>query len=134
MFLSIFISCYNTFMFEVRVETNFSSAHHLLNYKGKCENMHGHNWKVEVTARGNNLDSSNILVDFKTLKRVVNEIMEYLDHKDLNELEEFKNESPSSEFIAKFIYKKAKEQIKEVYRVNVWETPTSRASYFEIEE
>ena len=54
-------------MFEVRVETNFSSAHHLLNYKGKCENMHGHNWKVEVTARGNNLDNSNILVDFKTL-------------------------------------------------------------------
>ena len=121
-------------MFEVRVETNFSSAHHLLNYKGKCENMHGHNWKVEVTARGNNLDSSNILVDFKTLKKVVNEIMEYLDHKDLNELDEFKNESPSSEFIAKFIYYKVREQIKEVYRVNVWETPTSRASYFEIEE
>ncbi|MBR5304716.1 MAG: 6-carboxytetrahydropterin synthase QueD [Candidatus Gastranaerophilales bacterium] len=121
-------------MFEVRVETNFSSAHHLLNYKGKCENMHGHNWKVEVTARGDKLDSSNILVDFKTLKRVVNEVMEYLDHKDLNELDEFKNESPSSEFIAKFIFYKVREQIKEVHCVNVWETPTSRASYFEIEE
>lgn len=121
-------------MFEVRVETNFSSAHHLLNYKGKCENMHGHNWKVEVTACGCELDDSNILVDFKILKKVVNEIMEYLDHKDLNELDEFKNESPSSEFIAKFIYKKAKEQIKQVSRVNVWETPTSRASYYELEE
>ena len=121
-------------MFEVRVETNVSSAHHLLNYKGKCENMHGHNWKVEVTARGDKLDNSNILVDFKTLKKVVNEIMEYLDHKDLNELEEFKNESPSSEFIAKFIYYEAKKQIKQVYRVHVWETPTSRASYFEIED
>ena len=60
--------------------------------------------------------------------------MEYLDHKDLTELEEFKNESPSSEFIAKFIYYEAKKQIKEVYRVNVWETPTSRASYFELED
>ena len=77
-------------MFEVRVETNFSSAHHLLNYKGKCENMHGHNWKVEVVARGCELDKSNILVDFKTLKKIVNEIMDYLDHKDLNELDEFK--------------------------------------------
>ena len=121
-------------MFEVRVETNFSSAHHLLNYKGKCENMHGHNWKVEVVASGCKLDKSNILVDFKTLKKIVNEIMDYLDHKDLNELDEFKNESPSSEFIAKFIYKKAQEKIPQVYRVNVWETSTSRASYFEIED
>ena len=68
------------------------------------------------------------------MKKITNEVMDYLDHKDLNELEEFKNESPSSEFIAKFIYYKIKEQIKEVYRVNVWETPASRASYFEIEE
>lgn len=121
-------------MFEVKVETNFSAAHHLLNYKGKCENMHGHNWKVEVYARGENLDKSNILVDFKVLKKCVNNIMKYLDHKDLNELEEFKNESPSSEFIAKFIYYKAKEEINSIYRVDVWETPTSRASYRELED
>lgn len=121
-------------MYEVKVETNFSSAHHLLNYKGKCENMHGHNWKVEVYARGENLDKSNILIDFKVLKKSVNELMEYLDHKDLNELEEFKNESPSSEFIAKFIYEKMKEKNSCISRVNVWETPTSRASYFEEEE
>lgn len=123
--------CYYNFMFEVKVETSFSSAHHLLNYKGKCENMHGHNWKVEVTARGNELDKSNILVDFKVLKKIVNEIVDYLDHKDLNELPEFQGESPSSEFIAKFIFNKTKEQIKEVSRVDVWETATSRASYFE---
>ena len=118
-------------MFEVRIETNFSSAHHLLNYKGKCENMHGHNWKVEVCAKGCELDKSNILVDFKVLKKEVNEIIDYLDHKDLNELEEFKGQSPSSEFIAKFIYKKAKERIPQVSKVNVWETTTSRASYWE---
>lgn len=118
-------------MFEVKVETYFSSAHHLLNYKGKCENMHGHNWKIEVTARGENLDNSNILIDFKVLKKAVAEVADYLDHKDLNEIEEFKNQSPSSEFIAKFIYKKLKENINEISRVDVWETATSRASYFE---
>ena len=121
-------------MFEVKIEANFSSAHHLLNYKGKCENVHGHNWKVEVTARGNNLDRSNILIDFKVLKKMTNEIIEYLDHKDLNELPEFKGQSPSSEFIAKFIYYKLKEQIKEISRVDVWETIGSRASYFELED
>ena len=118
-------------MFEVKVETNFSSAHHLLNYKGKCENIHGHNWKVEVTAKGSSLDKSNILIDFKHLKKVTNEVVDYLDHKDLNESPEFKDESPSSEFIAKLIYYKIKDQIKEISRVDIWETPTSKASYFE---
>ncbi len=118
-------------MYEIKVESHFSSAHHLLNYKGKCENIHGHNWKVEVYAQGNKLDNSNILIDFKVLKKEVNELVEYLDHKDLNLLDEFKNESPSSEFIAKFIYTKMKEKIELISRVDVWETPTSRASYFE---
>ena len=118
-------------MYEIKVESHFSSAHHLLNYKGKCENIHGHNWKVEVYAQGNKLDNSNILIDFKVLKKEVNELVEYLDHKDLNLLDEFKNESPSSEFIAKFIYTKMKEKIELISRADVWETPTSRASYFE---
>jgi 6-pyruvoyltetrahydropterin/6-carboxytetrahydropterin synthase len=118
-------------MFEVKVENHFSSAHHLLNYKGKCENIHGHNWTVEVTVRGSELDKSNILVDFKVLKKALSEVIEYLDHKDLNELEEFKNESPSSEFIARLIYHKLKEQFEGISRVDIWETNTSRASYFE---
>ena len=121
-------------MYEVKIETNFSSAHHLLNYKGKCENPHGHNWKVEVIVRGNKLDNSNILSDFKVLKNIVNETIDYLDHKDLNELDEFKNQSPSSEFIAKFIYYKVKEKINEIKRVNIFETQTSCASYYEDEE
>ena len=77
-------------MYEVKIETNFSAAHHLLNYKGNCENQHGHNWKVEVFVKGNALDKSNILVDFKVLKKEVNSIIDKLDHKDINELEEFK--------------------------------------------
>lgn len=118
-------------MYEVKIETHFSSAHHLLNYKGKCENIHGHNWKVEVIAKGEKLDKSNILIDFKQLKSITNELMDYLDHKDLNELKEFKNESPSSEFIARFIYTKLKEKNNLISRVDVWETPTSKASYYE---
>ena len=118
-------------MYEVKIETHFSSAHHLLNYKGKCENIHGHNWKVEVIAKGEKLDKSNILIDFKQLKSITNELMEYLDQKDLNELKEFENESPSSEFIARFIYTKLKEKNNLISRVDVWETPTSKASYYE---
>ena len=117
-------------MFEVRIETSFSSAHHLLYYKGKCENMHGHNWKVEVTLKGDKLDQSNILVDFKVLKKCVNEIIDYLDHKDINELEEFRGVSPSSEIIAKYIFEQVEKKFPIVSRVNVYETPTSCASYF----
>ena len=118
-------------MFEVKIETHFSGAHHLLNYKGACENMHGHNWKVEVYVVGNTLDNSNILVDFKVLKKEVNKIIDYLDHKDINELPEFKGISPSSEIIAKYVYEKIKEKFKNVSRVSVWETDTSRATYWE---
>ncbi len=116
-------------MYEVRIETNFSSAHHLLNYKGKCENMHGHNWKVEVSVKGEILDKSNILVDFKVLKKKVNEIVDYLDHKDLNELPEFKDISPSSEIIAKYIFEEVQKEFENVSKVSVYETPTSCATY-----
>lgn len=118
-------------MFEVKIETHFSAAHHLLNYRGNCENQHGHNWKVEVCIQGCELDKSNILVDFKVLKRTVNEIIDYLDHIDINELPEFKGVSPSSEILSKYIYQKVKEHFDGVSRVNVWETQTSCASYWE---
>lgn len=118
-------------MFEVKIETHFSAAHHLLNYKGACENQHGHNWKVEVFVRGENLDKSNILIDFKVLKKKVNEVVDYLDHADINTLPEFEGVSPSSEILAKFLYERIKKEINGVCKVNVWETLTSCASYFE---
>ena len=118
-------------MFEVKIETHFSAAHHLLNYKGECENQHGHNWKVEVFVQGTELDKSNILIDFKVLKKKVNEIIDYLDNTDINVLPEFEGVSPSSEIISKFLYYKIKAEISGVCRVNIWETPTSCASYFE---
>lgn len=118
-------------MFEVKVESYFSSAHHLLNYEGECENQHGHNWKVEVFAQGENLDKSGLLIDFKVLKKHVNEVISKLDHKDLNELDAFKNLSPSSEIIAQFIYEELKKDMPSISKVSVYETPTSCASYFE---
>ena len=118
-------------MYEVKAQLSFSAAHHLLNYDGECEHQHGHNWLVEAFVRGDILDKSNILVDFKRLKAELRKVLAYLDHQDINELPEFKNESPSSEIIAMFIYNKLKEKIVQVSKISVWETATSCASYYE---
>lgn len=116
-------------MFELSVESHFSSAHRLLNYQGKCENLHGHNWKVEITVAGENLDKSGMLIDFKILKAQLKEVLEDLDHKDLNNLEAFREVSPSSENIAKYIYEKLKESMPQLKQVAVWETEKARAVY-----
>ena len=118
-------------MFELKAQLYFSAAHHLLNYDGECENQHGHNWLVEAYVKGEALDKSNILVDYKVLKRELKTVLDLLDHKDINELPYFKNESPSSEIIAMFIYNKLKEKIVQVSKVSVLETATSCASYYE---
>lgn len=118
-------------MFELKAQIYFSAAHHLLNYEGECENQHGHNWLVEAFVVGSELDKSNILVDYKVLKRELKSVLDLLDHKDLNELPYFKGESPSSEMISKFIYTKMKEKIGIISKVAVWETPTSCAAYYE---
>lgn len=118
-------------MHELKVESHFAAAHHLLNYNGECENQHGHNWKVEAYFRGTELDKSNLLIDFKVLKKELNAILDMLDHKDINTLPEFQGISPSSEFLSKFIYTKLKERIANTYKVSVWETDRACASYFE---
>jgi len=118
-------------MFELKAQMYFSSAHHLLNYEGDCENQHGHNWLVEAFVSGDTLDKSNILIDYKVLKKELKSVLDYLDHTDINELPEFKGVSPSSEIIAKFIYEELKKKIKITSKISVWETPTSCASYFE---
>ena len=121
-------------MYEIRAQVEFSAAHHLLDYEGgKCENQHGHNWLVEAFVRGDILDQSNILVDFKALKRDLRLILADLDHQDLNELPDFKGESPSSEFIANYIYYRLKEKYVELHKIAVWESRESSASYFEAE-
>ena len=118
-------------MYTVKVESHFSSAHNLRGYKGKCEELHGHNWHVEVTAYSEELDDTGMVVDFTDLKKVLKEIISGLDHKHLNELEAFKVVNPTSENIAKYIYDamSAKMQAAEIKEVTIWETDTSSATY-----
>ena len=119
-------------MYELKAQMYFSAAHQLLNYDGECENQHGHNWLVEAYVTGNTLDKSNILVDYKVLKRELKSVLDLLDHKDINELPDFKGISPSSETLAKYIYDKLKSSIPQTSKISIWETSTSCASYYEV--
>ncbi len=126
-------------MFEVTVEAGFSSGHYLRNYQGKCENPHGHNYKVFVTLVGEELDESGLLLDFKLLKQVLRPTVTYLDHFMINDLPPFDKElNPSAENLAKYFYDKTKAQVYEMSagRVRVkdctlYETDTSFARYYE---
>ena len=120
--------------FEVMIERNFSSAHQLRGYRGKCENLHGHNYKIEIYARGNELNNIGLLVDFVELKEAADDLVAYLDHKNLNELEPFVTEqNPSAENVARFILKRLAARIDDdrvqIYKVRCFETPTSVATY-----
>lgn len=117
-------------MYEVVVKSDFSSAHRLREYEGKCENLHGHNWIVETAVSSKTLDKNGFLIDFRVLKNKLNEILDDLDHKNLNDLEPFKKKNPTSENIARFIFDKLKKSGISPYRVSVWEGDTSCATYF----
>jgi 6-pyruvoyltetrahydropterin/6-carboxytetrahydropterin synthase len=122
---------------RLKVKRDFSAAHQLRNYGGKCENMHGHNFGVEVEVEGDRLDDKvEILMDFKELKKEVDEVLEGLDHKHLNELEFFVKRNPSSENIAFYIYSCLAERLagREVKLVSasVSETDSSTATYSEL--
>lgn len=120
-------------MFELKIETDFSAAHRLTMVGEKCENLHGHNWKIEVCVTGENLDEGGVLMDFGIIKRHVAEIMDLLDHTYLNEIEAFANTPASSENIAFFIAQELKKRIKDpsinVSRVSAWESKNSCATY-----
>lgn len=118
-------------MFEIMVEKHFAAAHHLLNYRGKCENPHGHNYVVQVFAQSNQLDKANVSFDFSVLKGKLKEIVNDLDHCDLNERADFAGESPSAEFIARYVYNRMKPAVSGLTKVTVFETPTQSATYWE---
>ena len=120
--------------FEVMIERNFSSAHQLRGYKGKCENLHGHNYKIEIYARGRELDNIGLLVDFGELKDAADEVVQYLDHRNINELPPFDVElNPSAENLARYILERVSSRVGDqrvqVYKVRCFETPTSVATY-----
>ncbi len=121
-------------MFELRVVTRFAAAHQLTMVGTKCENLHGHNWKIEVYVQGESLDKGGVLVDFGVIKRHVRELMETLDHKFLNELDYFRNGTPpSSENIACYIGDSLAARLENpgirVSRVTAWESDDASATY-----
>src|ERR1022692_3046414 len=96
-------------MFEVAVEQGFASAHALRNYKGRCENTHGHNWRVEVVIEGERVDDTGMLVDFIDVKNLMARIIDPIDHQFLNEIAPFDVVNPSAENIAEYFYQKMRE-------------------------
>ncbi len=120
-------------MFELKVVTNFAAAHQLKMVAKKCENLHGHNWKVEVCVAGETLNDAGILVDFGEIKKHLSKVIAMLDHKFLNELEFFHEGNPSSENIAIYIAKALQAAINDdsikVTRVTTWESEDSCATY-----
>ena len=122
-------------MFEVSVEQTFAAGHALRNYKGACENVHGHNFKVQVTIEGQELDDAGMLVDFLDVKQSMREAIAPLDHRFLNDIPPFDVKNPSAENIAEYFY----EQITgglvsnpvpvRVREVKVWETDIQSATY-----
>ena len=122
-------------MFELKIVTHFAAAHQLREFAGKCENLHGHNWKVEVYVRGEKLGENGLLMDFGHVKKATEEVLDRLDHQFLNELEEFKATNPSSENIARLIFEALvrifDDQGVTVSKVTAWESDTACASYIQ---
>jgi 6-pyruvoyltetrahydropterin/6-carboxytetrahydropterin synthase len=122
-------------MFQVSVEDTFSSGHALRGYKGKCENPHGHNYRVQVTLEGPQLDAIGLLVDFTHLKEVMRTVIKRLDHQFINDLEPFTTVNPSAENMAKYFYDEVSGNLTglppgaKITDVVVWETDTSMARY-----
>lgn len=121
-------------MYRLKIFDNFASAHFLKGYEGKCEKLHGHNWKVEAEVQGNKLDKTGMLIDFKVLRKILGDIVNEMDHCLLNDLDIFKNDNPSAESIARHIYNRLRSMLPDgisVASISVWESEGSMACYFE---
>jgi 6-pyruvoyltetrahydropterin/6-carboxytetrahydropterin synthase len=122
-------------MYELKVITDFAAAHQLRNFKGKCEKLHGHNWRIEVVLSGDRLNEAGLLIDFKDVKTAANRILEDLDHSYLNDLPQFKDENPSSENIAAYLFQRLSSELNnshlKVTKVTAWESDSACASYGE---
>jgi len=123
-------------MYVLTVEERFASAHQLRGYRGKCENLHGHNWRVVVSVQGTELDGIDLLIDFGELKAILRDIVSGLDHCNLNEHHYFSTHNPSSENIARFIAEEFSSRLEAAHggkitldSVTVWESETSRCTY-----
>ena len=122
-------------MFEVKIVTDFAAAHSLRNYPGECKNVHGHNWKVEIIVRSAVLDPIGLSLDFKAMRKETEDLLDALDHHNINEVPPFHTLNPSAENIAQWLYGSLSKRLNtpdvQVFRVNVWENDRSCASYYE---
>ena len=125
-------------MYEVTVEDSFAAGHYLRNYRGKCENPHGHNYKVSITLQGRELDHAGLPLDFKELKQVMKPVIDRLDHQMINDVSPFTTLNPSAENLAKFFFDQTNSTLKSstagrvsVKEVTIWETDTTTARYSE---
>jgi 6-pyruvoyltetrahydropterin/6-carboxytetrahydropterin synthase len=120
-------------LYEIKIVTSFAAAHNLRNFRGKCENLHGHNWKIEVVMRGRQLDESGMLVDFGVVKQITRDALSEIDHRYLNDLEFFKENNPSSENIARYLFERLAQKLDTarrcVYSVSAWESADACATY-----
>ena len=120
-------------MYELKVASRFAAAHNLRNFYGKCEDLHGHNWLVEVFVRSDQLDNAELVMDFGVIKKHLAGVLDEIDHKYLNELPFFQENNPSSENIARFIFTRLAPQVNQgsvkLYKVAAWESENSCAAY-----
>jgi len=122
-------------VYELKIVSQVAAAHQLREFQGKCEQLHGHNWKIEVYVTGDTLGEDGLLIDFGLIKKDTKKVLEKLDHKFLNELEPFKKENPSSENIARYIYESLSHTLNNdairISKVTAWESDTACATYME---
>ncbi|MDY6970965.1 MAG: 6-carboxytetrahydropterin synthase QueD [Thermodesulfobacteriota bacterium] len=120
-------------MYELKITSQFASAHQLREFEGACERLHGHNWKIEVYVTGMELEENGLLIDFRLIKEATKRVIDDLDHQFLNELEPFKTLNPSSENIARHIFESLSREINseriKVSKVTAWESDSACASY-----
>ncbi|OGX07539.1 MAG: 6-carboxytetrahydropterin synthase QueD [Omnitrophica WOR_2 bacterium GWA2_47_8] len=120
-------------MFELSIKGDFASAHQLRGYQGNCKDLHGHTWRVELTAQSETLDDIGMVVDFKIIKQQFREFLMRIDHVNLNDLPYFKKVNPTSEHLAQYIFQEFGKIIKplKIKQVRVWESDTSDVTYYE---
>lgn len=122
-------------MYELKIITQFAAAHHLRAFKGKCEQLHGHNWKVEVYLRASQPDQTGLVKDFGEIKAVTREVLQRLDHTYLNDQAYFQQENPSSENIARYLFGELSRLLNDsrtrISKIAVWESDSACAAYWE---
>jgi len=120
-------------VYELRIVTQMAAAHQLREFSGKCEKLHGHNWKIEIYVTGGELGPNGILIDFKLIKEAAHRVVQKLDHTFLNELKPFQDKNPSSENIAHFVFNSLSQELDsdrvKVSKVTAWESDTACATF-----